>query len=159
MKKIRKITNRIQADLKGFCFAFLAVLVYYLIMHALFDAFCPLLILTGVPCAGCGLTRAAFFLAAGQAGRALSINPSIVPVLLFALYCGYFRYIKGSRIKGFGAALGILIMCMLVIYGYRMYLYFPDRAPYTYMENNIAARWIPGYGEWIVNFIKSLGNR
>lgn len=155
MKKIRKIVNRIYADLKEFCWVFLAVFVYYLIMHAIFDAFCPMLILTGVPCAGCGLTRAALFLAAGQVKRALSINPSILPVLFFALYCGYFRYVEGSRIKGFGAVLGILIACMLGIYGYRMYLYFPDRAPYTYMENNIVSRWIPDYGEWIVNLLKN----
>ncbi|MDE5908577.1 MAG: DUF2752 domain-containing protein [Lachnospiraceae bacterium] len=155
MKKIRKIINRIYADLKGFRWAFLAVFVYYLVMHAIFDAFCPALVLTGMPCAGCGLTRASLFLAAGQVRRALSINPSILPVLIFALYCGYFRYVKGSKIKGLGVALGIVTACMLAIYGYRMYLYFPDRAPYTYMENNIAARWIPGYREWVAAILKS----
>ena len=52
-----------------------------------------------------------------------------------------------------GVVLGIAIIGMLAVYGYRMYLYFPDRAPYTYMENNVAARWMPGYREWIMNLL------
>lgn len=149
MKKVRKIVNRITIDLKEFRWAPLAVLIYYLLMHVIFDAFCPMLILTGIPCAGCGLTRAVLFLLSGQLRRALSINPSILPVLIFLLYCGYYRYVRGRKIKGAGIALCILIVCMLVIYGYRMYLYFPNRAPYVYMDNNIAARLLPGYKEWI----------
>ena len=141
------------ADLKGFRGVFPAVLLYYLMMHAAFDAFCPMLVLTGIPCAGCGLTRAALFLATGQIGRALSINPSILLILFLALYCGYFRYVKGSKVKGMGVVLGIAIIGMLAVYGYRMYLYFPDRAPYTYMENNVAARWMPGYRAWTMNLL------
>lgn len=149
MQKIREIINRIATDLKELRWAFLAFLVYYLLMHAMFDAFCPMLILTGIPCAGCGLTRAFLLLLSGQVRRALNINPSILLILLFVLYCGYFRYVRGRKVKGFGAVLGILIVCMLAIYGYRMYLYFPDRVPYVYMSNNIAARVLPGYNEWV----------
>lgn len=156
MEKTRIIVNRIISDIKEFRWPLLAVLIYYLMMHTVFDAFCPMLVLTGIPCAGCGLTRAAFFLVSGQIGRAFRINPSILPILFFLLYCGYFRYVKGRRVKGFGAALGILIMCMLAIYGYRMYLYFPDRAPYVYMENNMAARWIPGYSRWMQGIFKAI---
>ena len=156
MQKIREIINRIIADLKGFRWAFLAFLVYYLLMHAMFDVFCPMLILTGIPCAGCGLTRAFLFLLSGQVRRSININPSILLILLFLLYCGYFRYVRGRKVKGFGAALGILIVCMLAIYGYRMYLYFPDRAPYVYMDNNIAVRALPGYNEWIHHILETI---
>lgn len=149
MKKIKKISNRIIADLKESGWAFIIFLVYYVIVHAVFDAFCPMLVMTGIPCPGCGLTRAVIFLARGQVLRAAYINPSVFPLIGFLLYCGYFRYVKGSRIKGSGVAVGLLTVCMLVIYGCRMYLYFPDRAPYVYMENNMAARWIPGYGSWV----------
>lgn len=156
MKKIRKIVNRIAKDIKEFRWAFLAILVYYLFVHTVFDAFCPMLILTGIPCAGCGLTRSVLFLLSGQIGRALNINPSILPVLFFLLYCGYFRYVKGGKVKGFGIALGILVVCMLAIYGYRMYLHFPNRAPYVYMDNNIAARWIPGYDKWVRQILEAI---
>lgn len=156
MIKIRKIVKRITSDLKEAGIVFMLFLFYYLIMNAMFDAFCPLLITTGIPCAGCGLTRAAIFLGKGQVLRAFRINPSIFPVLGFFLYCGYFRYIKGTKIKRPGAVIGILVFCMLAVYIYRMYLYFPDRAPYVYRSENLAARWIPGYGEWMQKILRGM---
>ena len=149
MKKIRKIVDRIVADLNASKWAIAVFLILYLVIHRIFGAFCPMLVLTGIPCAGCGLTRAFLFLAGGQAARAVSINPSVLPMIAFLLYCGYFRYVKGEKIRYLGGALSILAVSMLVIYGYRMYLYFPDRAPYVYMEQNVAAKCIPGYKEWI----------
>lgn len=149
MKRIKKIVRRIVADLNASKWAIAAFLILYLAIHWIFGAFCPMLVLTGIPCAGCGLTRAFFFLAGGQAARAVSINPSVLAVIVFLLYCGYFRYVRGERIRYLGGALSILAVSMLVIYGYRMYLYFPDRAPYVYMEQNMAAKYIPGYREWL----------
>lgn len=146
MKKAKEIINRVQRDLGGFFLVLGFSLIYYLIIHGIFGAFCPLLLITGFPCAGCGLTRAALFLLQGQALRAFRINPSIFLVIAFLLYCGYFRYIKGRPVKGMNMTLGILVAGMLVIYGYRMYLYFPDRAPYVYWSGNLLARWIPLYG-------------
>ena len=149
MNMIRNIVKRITSDLKEFGIAFILFPLYYLIMNAIFDAFCPFLITTGIPCASCGLTRAVIFLGKGQLLRAFWLNPSIFMVLFFVLYCGYFRYIKGTKVKRLGAVLGILVLCMLAVYVFRMFLYFPDRAPYVYKSGNLAARWIPGYGEWM----------
>lgn len=149
MRRIRKIASRIASDLKGFVLAFVLFLLYYLLMNALFKAFCPLLSVTGIPCAGCGLTRAVIFLSKGQIARAFFINPSVFLILIFLLYCGYFRYIKGRPVRGFPIALWLLVAGMLIIYGYRMYLYFPDRAPCVYKYDNLAARWIPGYRRWM----------
>ena len=124
-------------------------LIYYQIVHSVFDAFCPLRVFMGIPCAGCGLTRAAIYLLQGRVSGAMYMNPSIFPILFFLLYCGYFRYIRGTAVKRFGLLLGLLVAGMLVIYGCRMYRYFPDRAPYVYQSNNAAARWIPGYDQWM----------
>ena len=152
----RKSVSRIVGDFKEAGIVLLLFLVYYLIMDVLFDAFCPFLIMGGIPCAGCGLTRAVIFLAKGQVIRAFRINPSVFLILIFLLYCGYFRYIKGRKVKRLGAALGVLILCMLVIYVCRMYLYFPDRVPYVYKSDNLAARWIPGYGEWMQKMLHAI---
>ncbi len=131
-------------------------MVYYLIVHSLYDAFCPLLVVTGLPCAGCGLTRAVLYLLQGQIKRAAYINPSVFLLLIFALYCVYFRYIKGSRIKGFRAGFAMLVTGMLVIYLYRMCLYFPERVPCVYHSNNVFAGKIPGYQEWIGRMINQI---
>lgn len=150
---MNEIINRIRKDLKEFVWAGIVFVVYYLIVHTIYDAFCPLLVVTGIPCAGCGLTRAALYLLQGRLPQAAYINPSIFLIILFLLYCGYFRYIKGSKIKGFHVVLAILIICMLGIYICRMYLYFPERVPYVYHSNNVLAGKIPGYSDWINQII------
>lgn len=156
MRQIRKIVSRIVSDLKETALVFVLFSVYYLFMNWVFHGFCPLLVTTGIPCAGCGLTRAVIFLLKGQIGRAFSVNPSIFLVLLFLLYCGYFRYIKGRPVKGFPAALGLLAVGMLMIYGWRMYLYFPDKVPCVYKYDNLAARWIPGYRQWMQELLHAI---
>lgn len=147
--KGKEIVKRIAKDIKGGTATAAAFLVYYLAVHLIFRAFCPLLILTGLPCPGCGLTRAALSLLKGQAARAAYHNPSIFLLLIFILYCSYFRYIKGTPVRGIRAALGILVFGMLAVYGIRMYLYFPGQAPYVYQGDNLLAAWVPGYGEWM----------
>lgn len=159
MQKIKSIVKRIGADIKAYGPAGIVFLVYYLLVHAFRSAFCPMLALTGLPCAGCGLTRAFLDLFSGQLSRAAYIQPMAFAVLAFLLYCGCFRYIKGSKIKGFTPLFVLLIVSMLIFYAVRMYLYFPDRVPYVYMKDNILARRLPGYEVWIkrlIGFLKEL---
>lgn len=145
MKRTKEIINRIRKDIRQFWVAGAAFAIYYVIIHAIFDAFCPLLVTTGFPCPGCGLTRAGLYLLKGNIVQAAVINPSIFLVMLFLLYCGYFRYIRGTKIKGFSLALGIFAAAAVAIYAYRMYLYFPDRAPYVYHRKNLLAEIFPWY--------------
>lgn len=147
MGTIRDIAKRILADLKEITVVAVVLVLLYLVSHHIFEAFCPMLILTGLPCAGCGLTRAGLFLLKGQVLRAAGINPSIFAVLFFLFYCGYFRYIKGTAMKGFKFVLTATVLFMLVVYVYGMYRYFPGEAPYVYQPDNLFARFIPGYRE------------
>lgn len=153
---MKEIINRIWKDMKEFVWAGVVFVVYYLIVHSIYDAFCPMLVITGIPCAGCGLTRAALYLLQGQVSRAAFINPSIFLIIIFLLYCGYFRYIRGSRIKGLHAGVAILVIGMLAIYACRMYLYFPERVPYVYHSNNVLAGKVPGYSDWISRIISQI---
>lgn len=153
VKKGNEIINRIKKDIRQFWGAVVVFVVYYLISHAAFDAFCPFLVVTGFPCAGCGLTRAGLYLLQGNIVKAASINPSIFIVILFLLYCGYFRYIRGTKIKGFSVALGVLVAVTLAIYIYRMYLYFPNRVPYVYHKKNFLTEVFPWYGQVMERFL------
>ena len=80
------IIKRILRDVKETFGAGVAFLIYYLIIHSIFNAFCPFLVTTGIPCAGCGLTRAVIFLLKGQDLRAFSINQSVFLIMIFLLY-------------------------------------------------------------------------
>lgn len=156
MKKIKEIGNRIWKDIRQFSPAAVIFVVYYVIVHLRYGAFCPLLIATGIPCAGCGLTRAGLFLLQGQFVKAAYINPAIFPIIMLILYGGFFRYICGKKIKGLSVILGFLIGGMLILYGVRMYLYFPNRAPYVYYQRNVLAEQIPQYTDWIMKLTKQL---
>ena len=155
-KRSKEILNRIMEDVKKYIWGAVALLLYYLAVHLFSTAFCPMIRVTGIPCAGCGLTRAMLFLLTGQIRRAFFINPMIFPVVVFGLYCVYFRYIKGTRIKGFTLLLSCLAGLMIISFLYRMYLYFPDRTPYVYTRNNLFANHLPFYQKWIMRLINGL---
>lgn len=137
MEKAREIIKRIEKDIRQFWVAGAAFVVYDLTMRAVFGAFCPFLIITGFPCAGCGLTRAGLYLLQGNIAGAAAMNPSIFIVILFLAYCGYFRYVRGTKIKGLSVALAVLVVTTLAVYAYRMYLYFPNQVPYVYYRENL----------------------
>lgn len=145
MKKGKESVKRILKDIKEYGPAGIVFLAYYLLIHVTKRPFCPLLNLTGFPCAGCGLTRAFLYIARGELDRAVYINPMAFLILLFLAYCGFFRYIRGTQIKGFRTLFILLMVCTLSFYAVRMYLYFPDRVPYVYNRNNVLAHRIPGY--------------
>ena len=65
-----QVAKRLWKDIKGFVPVAALFGIYYLVSHRLYDAFCPLLIVTGIPCAGCGLTRAGPEGTAGEAAGA-----------------------------------------------------------------------------------------
>lgn len=149
MKRAEESVRRIIKDIKEYGVAGIIFLVYYLIVHLFRSAFCPMLALTGLPCAGCGLTRAFLCIFTGQWKRAAYIHPLSFLIIVFLLYCGYFRYIKGAKIKGFTPLFIALVTVLLVFYGIRMYLYFPDRVPYVYMSDNVLADKVPEYEKLI----------
>lgn len=141
------IGKRIAVDLWSCKEAIIAFLVYYVFVHVVFHAFCPLVMMTGFPCAGCGMTRAVFFMLTGQFARSWNLNPMAFPVMLFAGYCMIYRYILGKKIKGFKTGVIILCLVMLIYYVYRMYTVFPERPPYVYTEGNFLERYVPHYRE------------
>lgn len=146
MVRVRVVVMRLWRDICDCKVGIVAFIVYYIVVHAVFHAFCPSVILTGLPCAGCGMTRAVFLLT-GQFGRSWRIHPMAFPVLLFLFYCVIMRYILGRRIKGLKTGIVILCLCMLAVYGYRMCMVFPDRAPYVYTAGNLLEKQVPFYRE------------
>ena len=143
--KIRKAAERVKRDIRQFWAVGVAFAIYSVIVRSVFGAFCPFLIVTGFPCAGCGLTRAGLHLLRGNFSQAAALNPSIFIVALFMLYCVYFRYLKGTKITGFSFVLGVLVVVTLVVYIYRMHLYFPNKVPYVYYKRNLLAEIFPWY--------------
>lgn len=140
MKRCMKtICGRIVADIKEYGMAVLMLLLYTVVVNLVFHAFCPVVIFSGYPCPGCGITRAAVCLMTGRWKRAWQFNPVIFPIALTAVYVGWNRYLMGRKAKGIKWFLAVLFLLLIVVYIVRMWLYFPDREPYVYAEDNMLA--------------------
>lgn len=139
--------SRIKEDVKQYGVGILAVVILYFVLHALFDAFCPSVLISGFPCPGCGMTRAVLYLFTGQFKRSWALNPAAVLWVLWAFWFAYERYVKGRKTKGLDRALLGITVFMVAMYIVRMKMYFPDKPPYVYTRNNLFSRTVPGYEE------------
>lgn len=151
-KYLRNVIHRLSKDLYQMRFVIPLFFLYYIGVKTVFSAFCPAVIITGFPCPGCGLTRAALYLARGRFGDAWNINPMIFPVFALGIYFVVMRYILGARVKGFKALLGVLIGSMVAVYIYRMYRYFPNRPPLSFTGGSVLEEFLPGYGR-VIRFL------
>lgn len=138
--------KRIWNDLKKYWMALVAIVVFYFLMHRIFDAFCPSVVITGLPCPGCGLTRSVLFFVTGQWERSFSVHPLGWAIVLFALYCVFFRYVRGKKVPGLKLIVVGFIIVAMVLFVVRMGIYFPDRPPYTYNRGNLLEKLLPVYG-------------
>lgn len=125
--------------------AVVALLIYTVVTNLVFHAFCPLIIFCGIPCPGCGVSRATACFLTGRWQQAWQLNPMIFPLAITAVYFGWNRYLMGSRAKGIKAMIAVLSALMIVVYGVRMYLYFPNRVPYVYTEDNMLVHFYSFY--------------
>ena len=138
--KIKTALGRIWKDIKNFRAAACFIAVYNLAARMLFDAFCPQLILTGLPCAGCGMTRAVFYILTGRLARGMRMNPAAPAWIAFLFWFFWNRYICGTCKKSTYLWLGIVCAVTLAVYLYRMINCFPGAPPMVYHRNNILRR-------------------
>ncbi|MDE5933452.1 MAG: DUF2752 domain-containing protein [Lachnospiraceae bacterium] len=142
---MRKAGERICQDIKNWWPAAAAVAIYMVLFNLLFHAFCPMVIVTGLPCPGCGMTRSMFFLVTGRIGQSIWMHPMGIPIAGLILYFLWYRYILGRTARGMKVLIITAIVLLVVLYIWRMYLFFPDRPPYIYVEDNILAKTMPFY--------------
>ncbi|MDO4285889.1 MAG: DUF2752 domain-containing protein [Eubacteriales bacterium] len=140
--------ERLRAEWKSMLLVAAALLAYRFVMLRLYHATCPSVIVSGLPCPGCGLTRAVLLLLRGEWAASAAMNPMAVPVLLFAGYCLIWHFVKGTRIPGFGVIVTALSLAAIAVFCYRMALYFPDRTPCVYTGGSMLEKILPGYRDW-----------
>ncbi len=97
-----------------------------------------MVMVTGLPCPGCGLTRAGFALLRLDLAGAYRIHPFIYPIAGYIAVFGWNRYIMGRRMgKKLKAGLTVLMVLVILFYGWRMWMYFPGEPPMSYYERNL----------------------
>lgn len=141
--------QRIAKDMKAYWGAGAAIVLFYFGLHYFYDAFCPVILITGFPCAGCGITRGLLFLITGRWSMAWNANPVVFPLAACAVYSFIYRYVLGKKIKGLKWMIIVLTLLLVGQYIIRMYLYFPNRPPMVYTTGSLMERFLPGYKEFI----------
>ena len=104
--------------------------------------FCPLASVLGVPCPGCGLTRATLALAHGELRHALALHPLVfvlAPLFLWALASAAVSYVRGPHparpvrhwlaSRTVTALASLLMLATLGVWGARFLGYFGGPVP------------------------------
>lgn len=149
---MKKMWQRVIADIKKFWPIPVIVLLMYLVLHKLEGAFCPSVIIFGLPCPGCGITRAVLYVLKGQFAEAFYINPSVYLWILFILYIIVVRYILGKKVKYVTTIAAVIAIVMVIRFAYGMYMYYPTRPPFAYTGGNVMEDIIPGYMHMVRDF-------
>lgn len=149
---MKEIGQRIWSDVKKYWPIPILLIAVYFVLHKLEGAFCPMVRILGLPCPGCGITRAALYVIKGQFEEAFYINPCVYLWIVFLLYIIIVRYVLGKPLKHGMFFAVIILVIMLIRYGYGMYMYYPNRPPFAYTGGNKMEDIIPGYMHMVRDF-------
>lgn len=109
----------------------LIIFLFYGLPFLTGNAQCQLKELTGMPCPGCGMTRAVLCLLSLDFSGAFAWHPLVFypPLVAFLLWLQFGRA-KSVRMPGW--LWGLLLSVFLLVYALRMALYFPHTPPMDY---------------------------
>ena len=79
-------------DLWNIRIAILVFAIYFVIGRKFLYSLCPMVIMTGFPCPGCGLTRAMFMVLRGDFTGAWKMHPFIYGVIILVGWFGTVSY-------------------------------------------------------------------
>ncbi len=140
---IRSLLSRM-ARRYGVVLLFLAV--YLTVSYFFTGSPCVFRLLTGVPCPGCGLTRAFFALFRFDFGQAFFFHPFIfllIPIAVFILVEGG---IRGKPLKKYYPLFIAAAACFFLLYILRMICLFPGDQPMAYDRSSILGRILEARG-------------
>ncbi len=135
---MRRALKLLWKDIKDVKWAIIIIIAYFVLGRYFLYSLCPMVMVTGLPCPGCGLTRAGFALLRLDLAGAYRIHPFIYPIAGYIAVFGWNRYIMGRRMgKKLKAGLTVLMVLVILFYGWRMWMYFPGEPPMSYYERNL----------------------
>ncbi|MGN1042971.1 MAG: DUF2752 domain-containing protein [Christensenellales bacterium] len=133
-KKNIKTFKRIGATI----IALILFIIYSVLTTEFLGSACPFYLLFGIPCPGCGMTRAYLALFHGDIALAFSMHP-LFWVVPFALILGAYSvvvYKKSSKkTRVIEAIMIILCIVFVITYVVRMISFYPYEYPLVYNEN------------------------
>ena len=113
------------------------IVTAWLILHFAFVHVCPVVLITGYPCPGCGLTRAFIFFFTGHPLLAFNSNPTFFLWMALLAAAIYLRYLRGTSLAPLKVPLIVICIITIAVYIFRMIFFFPGNAPMEYVPHNL----------------------
>lgn len=134
--KIREARKRVLEDVRNYYRGALLAAVYVGGAWLFGVPVCPMVLLTGLPCPGCGITRAAVLFLQGRWRQAWQMHPFFYVLLALLAAAAVFRYLLGRGAEAMSRMAAAAILLAVGFYVYRMAKYFPGREPMVYFKGN-----------------------
>ena len=141
----------LKQDIKQAFIPIVVVIAVIAIANALFGRICPSRFLLGIPCPGCGLTRAFVLLLQGKIVEATIMHPYWAAVVIVAIVAFLYRYCLSNyefwqkRSKLLQMCAIIIFISAIIFYVYRMVELFPNQVPMIYEKDNMLNNFIQRY--------------
>lgn len=129
----------LKEDIRQYALGIAVVLVIWGLANVVFEHFCPVVLITGYPCPGCGLTRALLSLARLDVHKAIEYNPSVFLWIALTVAAIVQRYIRGGSLRKLLIPLVAVFAVTIAIYIWRMVCIFPSAPPLVYEPENLLA--------------------
>ncbi|OUP63738.1 DUF2752 domain-containing protein [Sellimonas sp.] len=142
----RDTWHMIRKDLWNIRIVILVLAIYFTVAWCFLYTSCPLVLVTGFPCPGCGLSRAAFSILRGEFLQAWHLNPFIYAIVALAGAFCIRRYILHKETTSLKKWLLLLLIGMILFYIYRMIRYFPGEPPMSFYRDNLINRLLRAVG-------------
>ena len=146
ISEVQDVFKILWEDIKDVKWAIMLIIAYFVLSLKYLYSLCPMVMITGFPCPGCGLTRAGFRLLRLDFTGAFRMHPFIYLIVVYAGMFGWNRYVRKQKMgKYLNAFLLLLMIGMVIFYIWRMANYFPGDPPMSYYRRNllrILAGWI-----------------
>lgn len=139
--KIPNLMVHVVEDLWRIKMPMILIVVYMTTGEILFGKICPLRLLTGFPCPGCGLTRAGLLVLMGEWFEAAEMNLTIFLWIPLLMYLFSARYLFPKLKRFIPAVLIPVCIFTMVYYIMRMVLVFPGE-PVMYARENLLTVFI-----------------
>ena len=127
-------------QLKPYFLGAAAFALYYISANRLFGHISPTMILLGLPCPACGLTRAGLLLFSGQFAESFRMHPLFVPALFFILWLAVYKVLWPENLYNNRYLQNISISLLIVffaVYIIRMAHMFPHEPPMVINRDSI----------------------
>ena len=155
----RQAFERIKRDVRLSVGPVLILVAIWAGISFIFGTFCPVAFVTGFPCPGCGLTRAALSLISLHPVRAWDYNPSLYLWAAMGLAFIVRRYFQGKELSPLRPLFAAVIVATVLIYIWRMIHCFPGSVPMVYTPGNCLENLLPGYGDFCLSRFGGAGSR